>query len=432
MSRPLRIFVAALSMVGPIALYLVVNARVRAMPEPFTVTRTAVDPLTLVTKGRLFFAPLNSMTAPIMESATSVLRWVVILLVGVTMYLACGLVTRRTAPIMVAATGAAAATTATALGDLLWWATLVFRIRFTTTGWYANEALDHSTLLASAHLSLAGWTSDALFLGFLVALTNAGLVVSASLAMELRDWLENTDDEQAEGDEAVEDDDEDEDIEPGVRVPLIGDVRWRGANLALAGVLPVLVLMLINGTQAMWHSYSGRGYLALLRQFLYRPALSPPPRVHDDPVYRLTHEIDPNPLSMDVWTNRSVLAVALLLVLWLLLWAVLAGLPSSGHRLGLVVVCWGVTIAASALIATSNVVVHCAIMDIPTGCAPWKSLDAELTSAMRFGAAWGGLVSLLVLLARRLLRAPEDRPSGGGRPTDTSIATQETPVHEPT
>jgi hypothetical protein len=182
----------------------------------------------------------------------------------------------------------------------------------------------------------------------------------------------------------------------------------------------------------VWHSYSGRGFLALLREFLYRPALSPPPRVRDDPVYRLTHEVDPNPLSMDVWTHRSVLALAMLLVLWLLLWAVLAGLPSSGRRLGLVVVCWGVTIAASALIATSNVLVDCAITDSPTGCAPWKSLGDQLTAAMRFGAAWGWLVALPVLLARRLLDTPGDRSPGGGRPTDTSIATQETPVHEPT
>ncbi|WP_410819377.1 hypothetical protein [Micromonospora sp. 050-3] len=42
-----------------------------------------------------------------------------------------------------------------------------------------------------------------------------------------------------------------------------------------------------------------------------------------------------------------------------------------------------------------------------------------MTSSLRFGAAWGWLVALPVLLARRLLD------------TDTSTDTQETPVHEP-
>ncbi|MBM0276271.1 hypothetical protein [Micromonospora tarensis] len=407
MSRPLRLFVAVLSTVGPIALYLVVTAKVRAMPEPFTGTRTAVDLPTLVLKGVVFFAPLDPMTAPIMDPATPLLRWVVILLVGVATYLACGLVTRRTHPFVAATTGAVAALTATAVGDLLWWATLVLRVRLTPAGWYANAALDHSTLLASAHLSLAGWTSDALFLGCLVALMNASLVGSAGLALVLMGRLKNNTGEEA-----------DEDAEPAVRVPLIGDVRGRGANLALAGVLPALVLMLINGTPAVWDSYSGRGYLGLLREFLYRPALSPPPRVPDDPVYRLTHGVDPNPLSMDLWTHRSVLALAMLLVLWLLLWAVLADLPSSGYRLGLVVVCWGATIAASALTATSDVLVDCATTNSPTGCTPWESLGDELTSSMRFGAAWGWLVALPVLLARRL------------HDTDTSTDTPEAPVHE--
>jgi hypothetical protein len=337
----------------------------------------------------------------------------VILLVGVSTYLACGLVTRRTHPFVAAMVGAAAALTATAVGDLLWWATLVVRVHTAPTGWYANEALDHSTLLASAHLTLTGWTSDALFLGCLLAGTNASLVGCTSLAILLLNRLKK---------DADEGDDEPKDaaVDTERSVPLIGDVRGRGANLALAGVLPVLVLMLINGTQAVWDSYSGRGFLALLRVFLSRPALSPPPRVRDDVEYRLTQEIDPNPLSMDVWVHRSVLALALLVVLWLLLRALLAGLPNSGHRLGLVVVCWGATIAAAALTATSDVLVDCAISNSPTGCAPWESLGLQLTSSLRFGAAWGWFVALPVLLARRLLD------------TDTSIDTQETPVHEST
>ena len=78
------------------------------------------------------------------------------------------------------------------------------------------------------------------------------------------------------------DTDEGDDSAPAARVPLIGDGRGRSANLALAGVLPVLVLILVNGTKAVWDSYSGRGFLALLSVFLSRPALSPPPRVRDD------------------------------------------------------------------------------------------------------------------------------------------------------
>ena len=407
MSRPFRIVVAVLAAVGAILVYLGVTAEVNSMSGPITVTRTAVDFRTLVAKGVVFFAPLDPMTAPMMDAVTPLIRWLVILLVGVSTYLACGLVTRRTHPFVAAMVGAAAALTATAIGDLLWWATLVVRVHTAPAGWYANEALDHSTLLASAHLTLTGWTSDALFLGCLLAGANASLVGGTSLAILLLDRLRK-------------DTDEGDDSAPAARVPLIGDGRGRSANLALAGVLPVLVLMLVNGTQAVWDSYSGRGFLALLSVFLSRPALSPPPRVRDDVEYRLTHEIDPNPLSMDVWVHRSVLALALLVVLWLLLWALLAGLPNSGHRLGLVVVCWGATIAASALTATSDVLVDCAISDSPTGCAPWQSLGLQLTSALRFGAAWGWLVALPVLLARRLLD------------TDTSTDTQETPVHEST
>ncbi|MEW2145678.1 hypothetical protein AB0869_22990 [Micromonospora vinacea] len=425
MSRSHRIVVAALAAVGAILIYLGVTAEVRSMTEPFTVTRTAVDFPTLAAKGVVFFAPLDPTTAPMMDAVTPLIRWIVILLIGVSTYLACGLVTRRTHPFIAAMTGAAAALTATAVGDLLWWATFVVRVHTAPAGWYANEALDHSTLLASAHLTLTAWTSDALFLGWLVAGTNASLVGGVSLAMVLLDRLNRATDEDDgtdEGQDAV--DDTDGDPEPADRVPLIGDVRGRGANLALAGALPVLLLMLINGTHAVWESYSGRGFLGLLREFLYRPALSPPPRTRNDVEYRLTHEIEPNPLSMDVWVHRSVLAIALLLVLWLLLWALLASLPNAGHRLGLVVVCWGATIAASALTATSDVLVDCAVSDSPTGCAPWESLGQQLTSALRFGAAWGWLVGLPVLLARRLLD------------TDTSITTstdtQETPVHEST
>ncbi|MFI6783123.1 hypothetical protein [Micromonospora sp. NPDC050276] len=417
-----------LSTALPIGLYVVVTAKLRAMTEPITVTRTVVDLPTLTAKGLLFFAPLDSMTAPVMDAAIQPLRWAVILLVAVSTYLACGLVTRQTHPFTAAVTGAAAALTATAVADLLWWATLVVRVHTAPAGWYANEALDHSTLLASAHLTLSGWTSDALFLGWIVAGVNASLVGGARLAMMLMDRLdEDTDEDEDEDQEPIDE------TAPAAPVPLIGDVRGRGANLALAGVLPVLVLLLINGTHAVWDSYSGRGFLGLLREFLYRPALSPPPRTRDDVEYRLTHETESNPLSMDVWVHRSVLALALLLVLWLLLWVLLAHLPSSGHRLGLVVVCWGITIAASALTATSDVLVDCAVLtDSPAGCAPWESLSAQLTSAMRFGAAWGWLVGLPVLLARRILAPPGDRPPDGSRPTDTSIATQETPVHEPT
>ncbi|WP_330437581.1 hypothetical protein OHB44_17565 [Micromonospora sp. NBC_00821] len=415
MSRPFRIVVAVLAAVGATLMYLGVTAEVNSMSGPITVTRTAVDFRTLVAKGVVFFAPLDPMTAPMMDAVTPLIRWVVILLVGVSTYLACGLVTRRTHPFVAAMVGAAAALTATAVGDLLWWATLVVRVHTAPTGWYANEALDHSTLLASAHLTLTGWTSDALFLGCLLAGTNASLVGCASLAILLLDRLRTeTDEGDGEAQAPVVD------SAPAARVPLIGDVRGRGPNLALAGVLPVLVLMLINGTQAVWDSYSGRGFLALLTVFLSRPALSPPPRTRDDVEYRLTHEIDPNPLSMDLWVHRSVLALALLVVLWLLLWALVGGLPNSGHRLGLVVVCWGATITASALTATSDVLVGCAISDSPTGCAPWESLGLQLTSALRFGAAWGWLVALPVLLARRLLD------------TDTSIDTQETPAHEST
>ncbi|RAO48415.1 hypothetical protein GAR06_01742 [Micromonospora saelicesensis] len=415
MSRPFRIVVAVLAAVGAILIYLGVTAEVNSMAGPITVTRTAVDFRTLVAKGVVFFAPLDPITAPMMDAVTPLIRWVVILLVGVSTYLACGLVTQRTHPFIAATVGAAAALTATAIGDLLWWATLVVRVHTAPAGWYANEALDHSTLLASAHLTLTGWTSDALFLGCLLAGANASLVGCTSLAILLLGRLKkDTDGGDDEPRDAADD------SVPAARVLLIGDVRGRSANLALAGVLPVLVLMLINGTQAVWDSYSGRGFLSLLTVFLSRPALSPPPRGRDDVEYRLTHEIDPNPLSMDVWVHRSVLALALLVVLWLLLWALLAGLPNSGHRLGLVVVCWGATIAASALTATSDVLVDCAISDSPTGCAPWESLGLQLTSALRFGAAWGWLVALPVLLARRLLD------------TDTSIDTQETPVHEST
>ncbi|MBQ1020770.1 hypothetical protein KBX71_23235 [Micromonospora sp. D93] len=420
-----------LSMAGPIVLYLVVTAKVRAFTGPFTVTRTAADFPTLVAKGVVFFAPLDPLAAPMMDAVTPLIRWVVILLIGVSTYLACGLVTRRTHPFIAAMTGAAAALTAAAIGDLLWWATLVVRVHSAPAGWYANEALDHSTLLASANLALEGWSSDALFFGCVAAAANASLVGSARLAMLLVDWLnDDADDGEGDDEEEIENqaededqdaaDDTDEDTEPATRVPLIGDRRGRSANLALAGVLPVLVLTLINGTQAVWDSNSGRGFLGMLREFLYRPALSPPPRARDDVGYRLTHEIEPNPLSMDVWVHRSVLALALLLVLWLLLWALLAGLPSGGHRLGLVVVCWGATIAASALTATSAVLVDCTVSDSPTGCAPWESLGLQLTSSLRFGAAWGWLVALPVLLARRLLN------------TDTSIDMQETPVHEST
>ncbi|RAO39434.1 hypothetical protein PSN13_00458 [Micromonospora saelicesensis] len=415
MSRPFRIVVAVLAAVGAILIYLGVTAEVNSMAGPITVTRTAVDFRTLVAKGVVFFAPLDPITAPMMEAVTPLIRWVVILLVGVSTYLACGLVTRRTHPFIAAMVGAAAALTATAIGDLLWWATLVVRVHTAPTGWYANEALDHSTLLASAHLTLTGWTSDALFLGCLLAGANVSLVGCTSLAILLLDRLKKDTDE---GDDEPRD--ATDDSAPATRVLLIGDVRGRSANLALAGALPVLVLMLINGTQAVWDSYSGRGFLALLTVFLSRPALSPPPRGRDDVEYRLTHEVDPNPLSMDVWVHRSVLALALLVVLWLLLWALLAGLPNSGHRLGLVVVCWGATIAASALTTASDVLVDCAISGSPTGCAPWQSLGLQLTSALRFGAAWGWLVALPVLLARRLLD------------TDTSIDTQETPVHEST
>ncbi|MBQ0993114.1 hypothetical protein [Micromonospora sp. H61] len=413
MSRPFRIVVAVLAAAGAILMYLGVTAEVNSMSGPITVTRTAVDFRTLVTKGVVFFAPLDPVTAPMMDAVTPLIRWLVILLVGVSTYLACGLVTRRTYPFVAAMVGAAAALTATAIGDLLWWATLVVRVHTAPTGWYANEALDHSTLLASAHLTLTGWTSDALFLGCLLAGTNASLVGCTSLAILLLNRLRKDTDE---GD----DEPQDAAVDTERGVPLIGDVRGRGANLALAGVLPVLVLILINGTQAVRDSYSGRGFLALLSVFLSRPALSPPPRVRDDVEYRLTQEIDPNPLSMDVWVHRSVLALALLVVLWLLLRALLAGLPNSGHRLGLVVVCWGATIAAAALTATSDVLVDCAISNSPTGCAPWESLGLQLTSSLRFGAAWGWLVALPVLLARRLLD------------TDTSIDAQETPVHEST
>ncbi|MCG5463796.1 hypothetical protein MED01_001956 [Micromonospora sp. MED01] len=432
MSRPFRIAVAVLAAVAATLIYLSVTLKVRSMTGPITFTRTAVDFPTLVAKGYVFFAPLDPTTAPMMDAVTPLIRWAVILLIGVSTYLACGLVTRRTHPFVAAMTGAAAALTATAVGDLLWWATLVFRVHSAPTGWYANEALDHSTLLASAHLTLTGWTSDALFFGCLFAGMNASLVGCTSLARLLLDKLhEDTD----EGDLHEDTDDGDDEVQeslddadPAAWVPLIGDVRGRSANLALSGVLPVLVLMLVNGTQAVWDSYTGRGFVALLRVFLYRPALSPPPRAHDDVEYRLTHEIEPNSLSMDEWIHRSVLAVALLLVLWLLLWALLAGLPNSGHRLGLVVVCWGATIAASALIATSDVLVDCAVSDSPTGCAPWESLGLQLTAALRFGAAWGWLVALPVLLARRLL----DTDTSADPSTGTSTEMQETPVHEST
>ncbi|MEV4719254.1 hypothetical protein AB0J94_18845 [Micromonospora noduli] len=429
MSRPFRIVVAVLATVAATLLYLSVTLKVRSMTEPITFTRNAVDFPTLVAKGYVFFAPLDPATAPMMDAVAPLIRWVVILLIGVSTYLACGLVTRRTHPFVAAMTGAAAALTATAIGDLLWWATFVLRVHSAPAGWYANEALDHSTLLASAHLTLTGWTSDALFFGCLFAGMNASLVGCTSLAILLLDRLnKDTDEGVGEAQDAVDGEGDGEAqeavVDNGAPVPLIGDVRRRSANLALAGVLPVLVLVLVNGTQAVWDSYSDRGFLTLLRVFLYRPALSLPPGGRDDVEYRLTHEVELNPLSMDVWAHRSVLAVALLLVLWLLLWALLSGLPNSGHRLGLVVVCWGATIAASALTATSDVLVDCAVTDSPTGCAPWQSLGLQLTSALRFGAAWGWLVALPVLLARRLLDTDTS--------TDTSTDTQETPVHEST
>ena len=195
MSRPFRIVVGVLAAVGATLMYLSVTLKVRSMTEPITFTRTAVDFPTLVAKGYVFFAPLDPTTGPMMDAVTPLIRWVVILLVGVSTYLACGLVTRRTHPFIAAMVGAAAALTATAIGDLLWWATLVVRVHTAPAGWYANEALDQSTLLASAHLTLTGWTSDALFFGCLLAGTNASLVGCTSLAILLLDWLRKDTDE---------------------------------------------------------------------------------------------------------------------------------------------------------------------------------------------------------------------------------------------
>ena len=88
MSRPFRIVVAVLAAVGAILVYLGVTAEVNSLSGPFTVTRTAVDFRTLVAKGVVFFAPLDPMTAPMMDSVTPLIRWLVILLVGASTYLA--------------------------------------------------------------------------------------------------------------------------------------------------------------------------------------------------------------------------------------------------------------------------------------------------------------------------------------------------------
>ncbi|MER7893269.1 hypothetical protein ABTX15_25945 [Micromonospora sp. NPDC094482] len=351
-------------------------------------SRDASDLPTLVDKGFAFFAPLDTRTAPLMESVIPLLRGGAILLVAVLIYLLGGLVTRRTSLIAAAVTGASAVLVAAAIADLLGWAVYVLRLQ---------SASDGLSLLFSANYSLSGgWTSDVLFLGCWVAVAGAILFVCGR-------WTQDGPSPAAETSQPS---------------PLIGERRGRSGNVALAGVLPVLVLALIEGVRIVRHTDKPYTLFELLGRFLY-PALSPPPP-REDLAYRLAHpELDPARLTMDRWVPNSVATVVLLVLLWLLLRSVLAGLPASGHRAGIVVVCWGGTLAACALTAPTVVLAECAFSVSPTGCAPWMSLNSELTNALRFGAAWGWLVALLVLLARRTLR------------TETPFAALEAPIHEP-
>ncbi|MEU8298783.1 hypothetical protein AB0C04_16060 [Micromonospora sp. NPDC048909] len=358
-------------------------------------SRDASDLPTLVDKGFAFFAPLDARTAPLMEPVIPLLHGGAILLVAVLIYLVGGLVTRRTGLIAAAVTGASAVLVAAAIADLLGWAVYVLRSHSATRDGYA--ASDGPSLLFSANYSLSGgWTSDVLFLGCWVAVAGAILFVCGR-------WTQDGPSPAAE-----------------ISHPssLIGERRGRSGNLALAGILPVLVLALIEGVRMVRHADKPYSLFELLGRFLY-PALSPPPP-REDLAYRLAHpDLDPARLTMDRWVPNSVATVVLLVLLWLLLRSVLADLPASGHRAGLVVVCWGGTLAACALTAPTVVLAECAFSGSPTGCAPWMNLSSELTNALRFGAAWGWLVALLVLLARRTLR------------TETPVAALEAPIHEP-
>ncbi|MFI6262556.1 hypothetical protein [Micromonospora sp. NPDC051006] len=352
-------------------------------------SRDASDLPTLVDKGFAFFAPLDARTAPLMEPVIPVLRGGAILLVAVLIYLVGSLVTRRTSLIAAAVTGAAAVLVAAAIADLLGWAVYVLRL---------HTASDGLSLLFSANYSFSGgWTSDVLFLGCWVAVAGAILFVCGR-------WTQDAPSPAAKTSRPS---------------PLIGDRRGRSGHVALAGILPVLVLALIEGVRMVRHAEKPYSLFELLGRFLY-PALSPPPP-REDLAYRLAHpDLDPARLTMDRWVPNSVATVVLLVLLWLLLRSVLADLPASGHRAGLVVVCWGGTLAACALTAPTVVLAECAFSVSPTGCAPWLNLSSELTNALRFGAAWGWLVALLVLLARRTLR------------TETPVAALEAPIHEPT
>ncbi|MCS7480472.1 hypothetical protein ACFFQW_33420 [Umezawaea endophytica] len=202
------------------------------------------------------------------------------------------------------------------------------------------------------------WTYDALFFGFLCAAT---VVVGACL---LRlSWTATGRRSDA-------------------LAPETGGGPGRTGNLALACVLPVVALALLGGAS----SYSGKSEQEVrladeVAGVVLHPRLQLRPQ--DDPEAGFGEVV-----GADRWVPGSLVAVLSLVVLWVLLRWVLAGVRTTAGPAAVLIAVWGVVVVAS----TVGGVVDALAFPLSSFAVP---------HATRFGVLWGWLPAVIAVIGLR-------------------------------
>ncbi len=189
------------------------------------------------------------------------------------------------------------------------------------------------------------------------------------------------------------------------RVPFVADRRLvgRGARqLATWGVLPLALLAFLGGGLA---NYAGDRPGTLLEEvvgFTFYLRLRP------------TAPSDPSPfadtLAPELWLPPSILAVVFLLCVWALLGWFVAGFAVRGQHVGgpaVVIAVWAAVMVVCVLMAVLDATVSQFWSERTVGA---NLIDA-LSRSTRFGALYGWLAGLAVLVAHRGYAPQGDEPA---------------------
>jgi hypothetical protein len=269
-----------------------------------------------------------------------------------------------------AAVGAGAALLAAAAGEIA--GLIIACLRYQSAPDYAEPGRDFSAGAVVA-VVWGKWTSDAVFLGLLLA-----IAVSVSLVLQRLAWRVTG-----------------LAFEPREIAARIRDVPGRAGNLALFGLIPIAALAFLGGADR-FVAPEGPGTYSLTNE-VAKIVLYPQVRPTAPPDRKVGFEAT---LAPEQWLPDTILGVVFLGALWLLLRLVVAGLPDGPGVSGFLLI-WGTVVLAGALLAFAD----SAVTALMAGDSPdrefVRGLLKNLPLGVWFGAVWGWLPALIMLVAHR-------------------------------